>query len=196
MNNKPILLAGSIALITTISCNANAKDWKDILNAVKEQANEQSLKSAVQLQANPQVKNAAEELKPGSLTDLLMQRVGVTQTQAEGGAGALFQVAKGKMQADSFSQLEQSIPGIPSMLGAASTATQTSSLGGLAGGLSSLTGNSGGTTGNLLAVASAFQQQGMSPAMIQQFVPIMIEYVKSNSNDALANTLSSALLGQ
>lgn len=196
MNNKTILLVGSIALITAISCNANAKDWKDMLNAVKEQANGQSLKSAVQLQANPQVKNAAEELKSGSLTDLLMKRVGVTRTQAEGGAGALFQVAKGKMQADSFSQLEQSIPGIPSMLGAASTATQASSLGGLAGGLSSLTGNSGGTTGNLLAVASAFQQQGMSPAMIQQFVPIMIEYVKSNSNDALANTLSSALLGQ
>lgn len=196
MNNKTILLACSIALITTISCNANAKDWKDMLNAVKEQANEQSLKSAVQLQANPQVKNSAEELKSGSLTDLLMKRVGVTRTQAEGGAGALFQVAKGKMQADSFSQLEQSIPGIPSMLGAASTATQASSLGGLAGGLSSLTGNSGRTTGNLLAVASAFQQQGMSPAMIQQFVPIIIEYVKSNSNDVLANTLNSALLGQ
>jgi len=114
MNNKPILLAGSIALITVISCNANAKDWKDMLNAVKEQANGQSLNSAAQLQANPQVKNAAEELKSGSLTDLLMQRVGVTQTQAEGGAGALFQVAKGKMQADSFSQLEQSVPGIQS----------------------------------------------------------------------------------
>jgi len=193
MNNKTILLASSITLITAISGNANAKSWKDVLNTVKEQASGQSLNSA----ANPQVTNVTQELKSGSLTDLLMKRVGVTQAQAEGGAGALFQVAKGKMQTDSFSQLEQSVPGIQSMLGAAPpTASQASTLGGFAGGLSSLTGNSGGTTGNLLAVASAFQQQGMSPAMIQQFVPVIIEYVKSNSNGALASTLSSALLGQ
>lgn len=190
MNNKTILLAGSITLVTAISGNANAKSWKDVLNTVKEQASAQSLNSA----ANP---HAPQELKSGSLTDLLMKRVGVTQAQAEGGAGALFQVAKGKMQTDSFSQLEQSVPGIQSMLGAAPTAIQTSTLGGFAGELSSLTGSSGGTTtGNLLAVASAFQQQGMSPAMIQQFVPVIIEYVKSNSNGALASTLSSALLGQ
>jgi len=192
MNNKTILLAGSITLITAISGNANAKSWKDVLNTVKEQASTQSLNSAV----TPQVTNATQELKSGSLTDLLIKRVGVTQAQAEGGAGALFQAAKGKMQADSFSQLEQSVPGIQSMLGAAPTASQTSTLGGFAGELSSLTGSSGGTTNNLLAVASAFQQQGMSPVMIQQFVPVIIEYVKSNSNGALASTLSSALLGQ
>lgn len=189
MNNKTILLAGSITLITAISGNANAKSWKDVLNTVKEQASAQSLNSA----ASP---HATQELKSGSLTDLLIKRVGVTQAQAEGGAGALFQAAKGKMQADSFSQLEQSVPGIQSMLGAAPTASQTSTLGGFAGGLSSLAGSSGGTTGNLLAVASAFQQQGMSPAMIQQFVPVIIEYVKNNSNGALASTLSSALLEQ
>lgn len=192
MINKTLLLASSIALITAISGNANAKSWKDVLNAVKEQTNGQSLNSAV----NPQVTNATQELKSGSLTDLLIKRVGVTQAQAEGGAGALFQAAKVKMQASSFSQLEQSVPGIQSILEAAPTASQTSALGGLAGELSSLTGSSGGTTGNLLAVASAFQQQGMSPAMIQQFVPVIIEYVKSNSNGALASTLSSALLGQ
>ncbi|MGZ5575318.1 MAG: DUF2780 domain-containing protein, partial [Methylobacter sp.] len=57
-------------------------------------------------------------------------------------------------------------------------------------------GASGGTAGNLVAVVSAFQQQGMSPAMVQQFVPVVIDYVRAHGNEALLNTLSAALVGR
>jgi hypothetical protein len=196
MNKKTLLLAASMAFITTLPGIANAENWKDALNAVKEKTKGQSLNSITQkLQTNPQVGNVAQTIKSGGLTELLMTRVGVTQAQAEGGAGALFQVAKSKMKPDSFAQLEQNVPGMQTLLGAAPAINQASGLGGLAGGLSSLAGNSGGgTTGNLLAAAAAFQLQGMSPAMIQQFVPVVIEYVKSKSGGDLANTLSSALI--
>jgi len=80
------------------------------------------------------------------------------------------------------------------MLGAAAPAL--SQQGGLAGQLSSIAGASGGTAGNLISVVSAFQQQGMSPAMIQQFIPVVIDYVKARGNDALVNTLSTALIGR
>lgn len=195
MNNKIMLLAISMAITAAQIDSASAEGWKDALNAVKQQAQGQSLSSTAQpLQTAPQVVNSAQEIKSGSLTltDMLMKQVGVTQAQAEGGAGALFQVAKTKMQPDSFTQLAQSVPGMESMMGAAPDVSQSSGI----GGLSSLAGLAGGNTSSLLAVASSFQQQGMSPAMIQQFVPVVIDYVKSNSGGALANTLSSALLGQ
>lgn len=192
-----MLLATSMTFLAVLSNNANAEGWKDMLNTVREQAQGQSLNAITQKSHTaPQVANPTQEMTSGSLTDLLMQRVGVTQSQAEGGAGALFQVAKSKMQAESFTQLEQSVPGMQSMLGAVPAVNQAQGLGGLTAGLSSLSGVSSGNTGSLLAVASAFQQQGMSPAMIQQFVPVVIEYVKNKSGGVLANTLSSALIGQ
>jgi hypothetical protein len=131
-------------------------------------------------------------VQSGSLTELLMQRTGVTGAQAQGGAGALFQMAKAKLSPDSFGQLEQSVPGMQGMLGAAPALSQQS---GLLGGLSSLAGGSSGSAGTLLSVASSFQQQGMSPAMVQQFIPVVIDYVKAHGNDALVNTLSNALIG-
>lgn len=191
MNKKTLLMAASMAFVATLPGIANAENWKDALNAVKEKTKGQSLNSITQkLQANPQVGTAIQAIKSGSLTELLMTRVGVTQAQAEGGAGAIFQAAKSKMKPDAFAQLEQSVPGMQTLLGAAPALNQTSGLGSLA----SLAGNAGGNTGTLLAVASVMQQQGLSPSMIQQFVPVVIEYVKSKSGGVLANTLSSALI--
>lgn len=192
MNHKIILLA-SLSLVAALPEQANAENWKDALNSVKEQAEGKSLNSLTQnLPTNTNAGNAIQEIKSGSLTELLVNRVGVTQAQAEGGAGALFQAAKAKMKPESFAQLEQSIPGIQSML--ATVPTQPSKIGALAGGLSSL-GIAGNSSGELLAAAYAFQQQGMSPSLIQKFIPVVVEYVKSNSNGVLANTLSSALIG-
>jgi hypothetical protein len=43
-------------------------------------------------------------------------------------------------------------------------------------------------------VASSFQQQGMSPALVQQFIPVVIDYVKAHGNDMLTKSLSAALM--
>jgi hypothetical protein len=144
------------------------------------------------LQQGSQVVGAVQAMQSGSLTDLLMQRVGVSQAQAQGGAGALFQIAKSQMQASAFSKLEHAVPGMGALLGAAPQVQQSSALGGLAG-LSGLGGTSGSA---MLTLASAFQQQGMSPSMIQQFVPVVLEYVKGSGGNGLASSLSSALIGQ
>ncbi|MDD5578448.1 MAG: DUF2780 domain-containing protein [Methylobacter sp.] len=64
-------------------------------------------------------------------------------------------------------------------MSAAPALQQPSVLDGLTGRLSSITGASGGTIGSLVSVASAFQQQGMCPAMVQQFIPVMVNYVKT-----------------
>lgn len=142
------------------------------------------------LQQGQQAVGIAQAMQSGSLTDLLMQQTGVSQTQAQGGAGALFQIAKSQMQASAFSKLSQAVPGMGALLGAAPALQQPSALGGLAG----LAGLGGGSGSNMLALASAFQQQGMSPSMIQQFIPVVMQYVTNSGGSGLANSLGSALI--
>jgi hypothetical protein len=193
MQQKTILtLCASLAISVALVNQANAANWKDMLNVVNNNVNGQANNTGQPLQQGQQAVNAAQAVQSGSLTELLMQKTGVTGAQAQGGAGALFQIAKTKMKADSFAQLEQSVPGMQGMLGAAPALSQQ---GGLTGRLSSLAGASGGTAGSLISAASAFQQQGMSPAMVQQFIPVVIDYVKAHGNDALVNSLSTALIG-
>jgi len=195
MQQKTILtLCASLAVSVALVNNADAANWKDVLNAVNTNVNGPANNANQALQQGQQAVNAAQAVQAGSLAELLMQRTGVTQAQAQGGAGALFQIAKSKMQADAFGQLEQAVPGMQGMLGAVPALSQQS--GGLAGRLSSIAGASGGTAGNLVTLVSAFQQQGMSPAMVQQFIPVVIDYVKARGNDALVNTLSAALIGR
>lgn len=194
MQQKAILtLSASLVFSMALVNSAEADQWKDLLNAVNNKVNTQTNAGQVLQQGQQAINTAQAVQQAGNLTELLMQRTGVTQAQAEVGAGALFQIAKNKMQADAFAQLEQSVPGLQGMLGAVPALAQPS---GLAGRLSAIAGNSGGTAGNLLSVVSAFQQQGMSPAMVQQFVPVVIEYVKAQGNEALVNTLSAALIGR
>ncbi len=188
-----LTLSASLTFSVASVKNADAGGWKDVLNAVNNGANPHANHAGQALQLQQQAINAAQSVQSGSLTELLMQRTGVNAAQAQGGAGALLQIAKSKMQAEAFAQLEQSVPGMQGMLGAMPALSQA---GGLAGRLSSIAGASGGTAGNLLTAISAFQQQGMSPEMIGQFVPVMIDYVKARGNDAVVNALSSALLGQ
>ena len=195
MPQKTILtLCASLTLSVALANSADAANWKDVLNAVNNNVNGQTNNADQALQQGQAVNTAQQPLQTSSLTELLMQRTGVTQAQAQGGAGALFQIAKDKMQADAFNQLEQSVPGIEGMLAAVPALSPPT--GSLAGRLSSIAGASGGMAGNLVTVVSAFQQQGMSPAMVQQFIPVVIDYVKTRSNDALVNTLSAALIGR
>ena len=123
--------------------------------------------------------------------------LGVTQPQAEGGAGAIFQLAKSKMQGAAFAELSNSVPGMQGLLAAAPVAKPVGGggLGGMVGSLESLAGNSGGTVGNLVGLASSFQQLGLSPSMVQKFVPLVLQYVQGNGGSAIAGVLQSALLG-
>lgn len=126
-----------------------------------------------------QILGAAQALQSNGLIGLLSQRLGVTSVQAQSGAGALFQVAKNQMQANAFSQLSQAIPGMNGMLGAAPA----------------IQGGYGGGLGSMVSLASAFQQSGMSANMIQQFIPVILEYVKGSGGTGLASSLGSAFLG-
>lgn len=120
------------------------------------------------------------------LVDILMRQLGVSQEQALGGAGAIFQVAQGRMNPQAFATLSQSIPGMNTMLGAAPASP-------IAGGLSSLMGSGNNTLGNMAGLAASFQQLNLSPDLVGQFIPIVTNYVSQTSGQMTANLLQTAL---
>ena len=122
-----------------------------------------------------------------SLTDVLVSRLGVSPQQALGGAGAIFQAAKANMAPQAFTSLSQSIPGMSEMLAAAPQTSQPLS------GATSVLGGVSGTINSMTSLASSFQQLNLSPSMVNQFIPVVVDYVKNTSGQMTANLLQSAL---
>lgn len=125
-------------------------------------------------------------LADAGLMNLLTSNLGVTQQQAEGGAGAIFGLAKQNMPTSDFAQLGQAVPGIGSLIEAA---PKTSGL----GGITSMLGSSSGSLGGLAALGESFGQLGMSADMVTKFVPIVLDYVKQKGGDGVMGMLQSAL---
>lgn len=137
--------------------------------------------------------NTVETVADGvTLTDILVSQLSVSQQQAFGGAGALFQVAKQNMDPQAFSTLSQSVPGMNDMLAAAPTPSDPVSS--LAGSLSSMMGDTDNTLGTVASLAASFNELNLSPEMVGQFIPIMTEYVKNTGGQVTANLLQAALL--
>jgi hypothetical protein len=141
--------------------------------------------------------NAVADVKSitdqASLTDTLVKKLGITSEQAQGGAGALFQVAKGKLDAGQFADLSKAVPEMDSLLSAAPK--QSGALSGLAGSISSVLGDSSNPYGNLAGLASTFKELNLSPDMVGQFVPVVVDYVRTSGGELTANMLQSTLYG-
>lgn len=120
------------------------------------------------------------------LVSQLSKGLSVSPTQARGGAGALFALAKTRLTADEFGKVSSAVPGMSSLLKAAPAAGEHSEM-------SSLEGALPGGMGRLAEVAEAFHKLGMSPEMAGKFVPVMTKYVKSRGGLSTASLLEKAL---
>ena len=126
-----------------------------------------------------------------NLVTMLVQQLGVTETQAQGGAGAIFDLAKDKMQPQSFDQVAGAVPNMGSLLEAAPK--EQTGLGGMFGGSSSIFGGATENLGGLATVASSFSQLGLSPDMVNQFVPIVLSFVQGNGGESVSQLLAAVL---
>jgi hypothetical protein len=121
-----------------------------------------------------------------TLVGQLTKSLSVTPTQARGGAGSLFALAKTRLNADEFSKVSSAVPGMSGLLKAAPAVTGNSEFSGLE---SSLPGSMGRT----VEVAEAFHKLGLSPEMAGKFVPVMTKYVESRGGSSTASLLEKAL---
>jgi hypothetical protein len=121
-----------------------------------------------------------------ALVGQLTKGLSITPTQARGGAGSLFALAKTRLSDDEFSKVSSAVPGMHSLLKAAPAETGNSEFSGLE---SSLPGNMGRT----VEVAEAFHKLGLSPEMATKFIPVMTKFVESRGGSSTAALLEKAL---
>jgi hypothetical protein len=130
---------------------------------------------------------AADAVKASpALVGALSKEMGATPEQSAGAAGALFGVAKSRLNADQFSQIAGAVPGMDSLLKAAPAAS--GGLGGIAG-LSQL----GGSAGSLATAASAFSKLGLKPEMVSKAIPILTSFVTKSGGAGVGDLLAGAL---
>jgi len=128
---------------------------------------------------------AAAKASP-ELVGAISKEIGATPEQSAGAAGALFGVAKSRLKADEFSQVAKAVPGMASLLGAATANTPPV---GTAGALSQVAGSAGG----LASAAAAFTKLGLKPEMVGKVVPILTSFVTKSGGANVGNLLAGVL---
>jgi hypothetical protein len=123
------------------------------------------------------------------LLQMLTSQLGVTDSQAQGGAGLLFKLAKENLSSDDFEKVASAVPEIDSLL---SSAPESGGMSGLLGGLASSFGGSS-QLGNLASLAGGFKKLDMDSGLVAQFIPIVLSYVQSQGGDAVRDLLAKAL---
>jgi hypothetical protein len=106
----------------------------------------------------------------------LASQCGVSAEQAKKGLGAVLEMFKKEMPAETYSKVEAAVPGAPDMVAQAEQTPESS--GGL---LSSITGAIGkifGGGGGVQAMVAKLGQLGFSADQLKAFVPKVLEFLK------------------
>lgn len=183
------LAVASASLLMALSAPVQAFDLKGLTDSANKAIDDTSRKASETVnQASDKANSSMDSATGGmavsgeakTLVDSLSQDLGVSTTQAAGGAGALLAMAQSNLSPDQFSGILGKVPGLDSLLGGG---------GGEGGGaLSSMLGKVSGMDG----VKQAFGALGMSPDMIGQFAPKMLDFL---GGKGVGGTALNALKG-
>ena len=123
------------------------------------------------------------------LSTMLTQSLGITNEQAQGGAGLLFKLAKEKLGGAEFGQIAGAVPGIEGLI--KSAPASGGGMGGMLSGLASAV--SGADLGSVAKLASGFSSLGLNAEMVSKFIPIVLSFVQSKGGDKAKDLLSGVL---
>lgn len=125
-----------------------------------------------------------------SLTSMVTSQLGVTETQAQGGLGTLFGLAKSSLDSQEFSQLSGAIPNMDTLLAAAPAISEE------AAGLTSLMGSAGKYGKALQGATQAyaqFKELGIGVDQIPQYVSVTNKFLESQGSDDAMTLLQKGL---
>lgn len=125
---------------------------------------------------------ATKSQDAGNLIENIMSETGVSKEQAMGGAGALFEMAEGKMDAGDFKEVANAVPDMQGYLDA------VPSLGG-----SSMLSSAATTLTGMPKVQAQFEKLGISADKVSLFTPIIVSYVEKKGGKLLGGKLLNAL---
>lgn len=137
----------------------------------------------------------AETSTTMDLVKMLTSQLGVTEPQAKGGAGALFDMAKGALSETDYGQVTSAIPGIGDLIKAAppvseSTAGASDSMAGLTKGFGAVS-EAVDSANTFAAVTDQFKQLGLDAGMVSQFVPVLLSFANSAGGESVMKILQS-----
>lgn len=183
MKNTLILAAVTLALSTQAHAG-----WFDSLFGGADESAEVATET-VEAPASTQALDAL------AMIPMLTKSLGVTEKQAEGGMGSLFNLAKESLPKDQFGELSSALPGIDQLLGAVpavSEATQSDS------GLGGLLNSAAQYSDSLKAVnqvSQQFQALGLDPQMIMQYMQVAQQYLNTPQGQQAKQLLMDGLAG-
>jgi len=122
------------------------------------------------------------------LIDSLTQTLGISATQAEGGAAVLLKAAKDKLGAAEFDSQLGSVPGLFDLLKKA-----PASGGGLGGLLGGLAGAIGGNAALISSIVSGFGKLGLKPEDARKFVPVILGFLRTKVGPDVVSSLEKTL---
>jgi hypothetical protein len=123
------------------------------------------------------------------LIDTLTKKLGVSGTQAEGGAAVLFKAAKDKLGNEEFGKLLGGLPGLTDLMKKA-PAAGGGGLGGLLGGIA---GAMGGNAALISTIVGGFGKLGLTTEDARRFAPVMFDFLRTRVSPEVADKLERTL---
>ena len=125
------------------------------------------------------------------LVSTLVNKLGITEKQAEGGSGVIFEMAKKRMPESDYKQLSESVPEVEMLQSAAPAPVEKK---GLFGSATSMLGEkTGSSLSDGAGLMSSFKKLGMDSEMLSKFTPVVYAYVKEKGGAAVSGMLQKAL---
>jgi hypothetical protein len=122
-----------------------------------------------------------------SLVQTLSKQLNVSDDQAAGGAGAIFQYAQGALSKDDYGKVEKAVPEASDLIKKApATDSTTSAVGGALG-------KTGSQAAGLAGLTSSFDKLGMSSDMVGKFTPIVVNYAEQKGGSVVGSILRGVL---
>ena len=122
-----------------------------------------------------------------TLVQTLTSNLGVTEAQAGGGAGAIFNYAKSALPTGDYGKVEKAVPEATELVKQApATDSTTSAVGGALG-------KAGGNAAGLASLGSSFEKLGLNSDMVGKFVPVVVDYVDKKGGSEVGGILKSVL---
>ena len=122
------------------------------------------------------------------LIDQLTQGLGISGSQAEGGAAVLLKAAKDKLGPAEFDSQLGGVAGLNDLLNKAPAAG-----GGLGGMLGGLMSGMGGNAALIASVVGGFGKLGLKPDDAKKFVPIILGFLRTKVGPDVVSNLEKTL---
>lgn len=120
----------------------------------------------------------------------IVKQLGVSEDQAKGGAGMIFNLLKNKLGPDEFGKVSELLPEMDDLL---SAAPEPGGIAGAIGNIASAFGEKAGHLGDLTALTSGFKSLDLDSGMVAKFIPIVLSFVKGKGGDGLGKLLEGVL---